>query len=575
MVSSVKTPIGTYVGLSETTTFNRSIEYYTAFKGIAYAKSPVGLLRFRRPEPTEFKKDVVYNATYHRSHCTQTPVQPFKYTAEFDQSEDCLYLNIYCPGRGVTAGGKYPVMIYIHGGSFGVGGADVYAGDVLSAFNDVIVVTINYRLGVLGFLSSGQKHDGNYGLWDMHFAIKWVNSYIEYFGGDNTRVTLFGNSAGGAAVTYQAMFPGNRGLVHRVIAQSGTCFATWALTKSPARYFEKFSIISGCLDGGYKDVMDCLRQRTTSELEKAYEAIILEEKDYLFFPTIDGDFIFDYPLLLDYESNNATNEGLSLFSELDFMNGMTSKDGANFVLSFNNMSTWTLEEFKEYVSKELLYVYKRKSPEHIMNTVVQQYWKNSSADLIPIATVTEFPTDLFFAYPAVLASVIHNSLNTRNRSGNNYLYVFDQVPSFTSQLSMLEGVTHAYELPFVFGFTEHIKTKYTADYSADNPLIPSHEDIEMSSIVMQLWTNFAKYGNPNKMKISNHHTLPVWRQYDTISGDYLILKLPFEDKIIRKHYAAQQMSFIEDLHKDMMHNGLCAMTSVFVYVVMFQSLLFI
>ncbi|KAH3860668.1 acetylcholinesterase-like [Dreissena polymorpha] len=571
MLSSVNTPIGIYIGSTETTAFDESHKYYTAFKGVAYAKPPVGKLRFRRPEPPEFKANVVYNATYHRPHCIQAQ-ETFYYMSAFDQSEDCLYLNIFIPGNGVAGNARFPVMIYIHGGSFRVGGADVYAGDVLSTFNDVIVVTINYRLDVLGFMSSGRKHDGNYGLWDMHLAIKWVSRYIKYFGGDNTRVTLFGNSAGGAAVTFQAMFTGNRGLIHRVIAQSGTCFAPWALEKKHALYFKRIAEHSGCADEDYETVMDCLRQLKTFALQKAAN---FDEREFEFFPSIDGDFIVDNPMLMFNESNLNTNEAFSLFSELDFMNGITSKDGAYDLIGQNSRTSFEVADFKMYVSTAMQYIYKQTCSESVIKTVVQEYLKDTFTAIVPIASVIAFRTDVTFAFPALMASSAHSANKTIVLSGNSYVYVFDYIPSFTSNLSWLQGVSHAYELPFIFGFSEYIKTKYTSDYNSDNPLLPSHGDIEMSKIMMQLWTNFAKYGNPNSMNISEQQALPVWPQYEPTSGFYLDLNLPFTEKSIKQNYAAQRMSFIKDLKCETLHNGLCALTPMFGYIFVVLSFLFI
>jgi cholinesterase/neuroligin len=143
-------------------------------------------------------------------------------------SEDCLYLNIYAPKKP-EQGEKLAVMVWFHGGGFIVGSADIYPADHLAVYGDVVVVTVNYRLTVFGFLSTGDEHaPGNYGLWDQRMALDWVNKNIEGFGGDPARVTIFGESAGAASVIYQGLYPDNRGLFQRVVAQSGSAGSWWA-----------------------------------------------------------------------------------------------------------------------------------------------------------------------------------------------------------------------------------------------------------------------------------------------------------------------------------------------------------
>jgi len=154
------TPIGTFIGTSKLVQYDGESKHVSRFFKIAYAKPPIGNSRFRRPEPFVYKKGEVYNSTTYGLHCIQYWVRIDQfYTFELEQSEDCLHLNMYIPGRTINASNKYAVMVYIHGGSFAVGGGEIYNGDVLSAFNDVIVISINYRLDVLGFLSSGKPGD--------------------------------------------------------------------------------------------------------------------------------------------------------------------------------------------------------------------------------------------------------------------------------------------------------------------------------------------------------------------------------------------------------------------------------
>ncbi|EDO25969.1 predicted protein, partial [Nematostella vectensis] len=137
-------------------------------------------------------------------------------------SEDCLFLNVFRPA-GTKATKDLPVMVFIHGGGYYRGSGDVYDGTPLAAYNDVIVVTMNYRLGLLGFLHvAGTDVTGNYAMYDQILALKWVQQHIGCFGGDPSQVTLFGQSAGGASVLLLTLSPLSKGLFKRAILESPT-----------------------------------------------------------------------------------------------------------------------------------------------------------------------------------------------------------------------------------------------------------------------------------------------------------------------------------------------------------------
>ena len=229
----VKTNVGDIAGEHETVTLpDGTTSTLAVFRGIPYAEPPLGPLRFAKPVPkAEFTE--IFNATQFGPACPQSNVQ-----ADHNMSEDCLYLNIYTPASALPDSGELlAVMFWIHGGGFSVGEGRNLPVQNLVAFGEVVIVTINYRLGPLGFLSveGDREVSGNQGLYDQHLALKWVTANSRAFGGDAERITLVGGSAGGMSVTYQAMFPDNDGLFRRVIAESGTALSVSAyLTKSKA-----------------------------------------------------------------------------------------------------------------------------------------------------------------------------------------------------------------------------------------------------------------------------------------------------------------------------------------------------
>uniref|UniRef100_A0A182YJY6 Carboxylic ester hydrolase n=1 Tax=Anopheles stephensi TaxID=30069 RepID=A0A182YJY6_ANOST len=214
---------------------------YCAFLGIRYAKPPVGELRFANPVRQD--PEGHQNFTAYGSVCPQ-----FKNINRQDGvvgSEDCLYLNVFSPVQAVSTEpdahpAKYPVLVFVHGGSFIAGSGEVHGVDLLME-NELIVITLNYRLGVFGFLNYDRQNiTGNYGLKDQLAALQWVRRNVHHFGGDPDRVTLMGHSAGGASVTHQLYHQQARGLFHSLIVLSGSMLAPWAILYDYSRCLDNY-----------------------------------------------------------------------------------------------------------------------------------------------------------------------------------------------------------------------------------------------------------------------------------------------------------------------------------------------
>uniref|UniRef100_A0A8D2DYY6 Carboxylic ester hydrolase n=1 Tax=Sciurus vulgaris TaxID=55149 RepID=A0A8D2DYY6_SCIVU len=253
------------------------------FLGIPFAKPPLGPLRFAAPEPPE-PWSGVRDGTFHPAMCLQNA--DIMNTEALNlgninlppipMSEDCLYLNIYSPTYA-REGSNLPVMVWIHGGALVVGMASMYDGSILAAIENVVVVTIQYRLGVLGFFSTGDQHaTGNWGYLDQVAALRWVQQNIAYFGGNPDRVTIFGESAGGTSVSSHVVSPMSQGLFHGAIMESGVALLPDLITSSSKVVSTMVANLSACGQVESEALVSCLRGKSEEEMlaiNKAFKVI--------------------------------------------------------------------------------------------------------------------------------------------------------------------------------------------------------------------------------------------------------------------------------------------------------------
>ena len=231
------------------------------FLGIPFAQSPTKDLRFEPPSTTPRPWSGIKSFTKPSNWCVQPESGNLFDASDAVFDEDCLYLNVYTPGN-VTSSSKLAVMVWIHGGGFFMGSGIEHDGAMLASQQQIVVVTLNYRLGVLGFLNiPGTTTTGNYGLLDQVAALQWVRYNIESFGGDPEMVTTFGESAGAASVSLHVLSPLSKGLFKRAISESGVATAYWAVT--PTRLDKQpdvkaFSAGLGCHEHDSSKLLECL-----------------------------------------------------------------------------------------------------------------------------------------------------------------------------------------------------------------------------------------------------------------------------------------------------------------------------
>ncbi|CAH0585492.1 unnamed protein product [Chrysodeixis includens] len=291
---------------------------FASFQGVPYARPPIGKYRFR--EPQQMKQWTgVWDATKPLPACLQ--YEPFQKTIV--GSENCLYVNIATPK--LNPGANLPVLVFIHGGAFMYGQGALYDPTHIMD-TDMVVVTLNYRLGPLGFLSTGDTvAPGNNGLKDQSFALHWVKNNIMMFGGNPDSVTLTGNSAGGASVHYQFMSPLSRGTFARGIAYSGSALAAWTHSIKPAEKAKALAAIVGCPTTTSKDMVDCLKYRPAEVIVNA-QIEMFEWKVHMFTPftpTVEAPGVRE-PFLQQYPYH-ATRAAAMM--NLPLIASVTSEEG--------------------------------------------------------------------------------------------------------------------------------------------------------------------------------------------------------------------------------------------------------
>ncbi len=426
-----------------------------AFKGIPFAVPPVGDLRWKAPQPVEPWEDVLKTDKF-----APGSIQ----NQNLEQSEDCLYLNIWTQAN--TANDKLPVMVWIHGGGFTAGAPleATYFGEKLTN-KGVIYVSIAYRLGALGFLAhsdlsaeSPNNVSGNYGLLDMIEALKWVKKNISAFGGDPNKVTIFGESAGAIAISNLCASPLASGLFTGAISESGGSFGP---VEADSR---RDGIVS--LKGAENSGVEIMKQLGVTSIEELRK---IDPKEFFkvragFWPNADGYVIPDDQYKL-YEVGE--------FNDVNVLIGYNSDEGGQFTRpSTPEIYKSGIENrFGDFAGR-ILEVYPGETEE-------QTY--TSSADIF---------RETAFGWPTWSWA----RLQSRTGNSNVFLYYFDQKqPPSPRMTTELRGAPHAAEIKYVL---ENI-----------DPERYSEDDLELSDLMGTYWTNFAKYGDPNG------EGLPTWPKF--------------------------------------------------------------
>ncbi len=430
-------------------------ENLTVYRGIPFAAPPTGELRWRPPQRVPG-----WQGTRKAEQFAPACVPSFGNAPAGGASEDCLYLNVWTPAKGPKE--RVPVLVWIYGGGFNAGSTAgaVTSGEKL-AKRGVVVVSIAYRVGIPGFFAhpglsaeSPQRVSGNYGLLDMMAGLQWVQRNIGAFGGDAKRVTIFGESAGGIAVSMLCASPLAKGLFHGAISQSGGSFGPFSRAPVPG---ENMRVLADAEASG-AELGRGLNAGTVKELralpvEKVVEAG--RRQRGMAWPIVDGWVIPDDQYRL-YEARQ--------FNDTPVLAGYNSDEGASF------SPGRTPEEYAANVRA-------RYGP--FAERLLQAY--PGAADRVP-KTARDLMRDSAFGWH----TWVWARLQAKHGKKNAYLYYFDQHPDYPAGSAQADrGSPHAAEIPYVFEHLEDGRRTVTA------------EDRVISDAMATYWTNFAKRGDPN------------------------------------------------------------------------------
>lgn len=412
---------------------------------------------------------------------------------EIEGCEDCLYLNVYAPQEVKES---LPVMVFFHGGGFmcGSGIKPFYGPDYLLE-HDVVYIGANFRLGPLGFLSTGQEDSwGNFGLKDQVQVLRWIKENIAAFGGNPDSVTIFGESAGGASVSYHMQSELSKGLFHRGISESGTNLAPWGAVAHRGVAEERAAKLGEMLscpleNSSYKKMIECLREVPAKNITEAFYDFFEWDTDPMVpFPPVvepahEGAFLIENPR---YKSDMHGND-------IAWMTGVTSEEGAMKSAPLINLSDRTVDLMKNWARALPISLYYDHHSRDIQQEITQKinefYFKNQKLTTSTQQNLTNLYTDGWF-FHAMIDYIKLRFANERRADTFVYLFTHKGACSFTEIFKggaeNYYGTSHAEELQYLFPIRQDLKYFFNS--------IPTEDDKEITRLITKMWVNFAYFG---------------------------------------------------------------------------------
>ncbi|CAD6186917.1 unnamed protein product [Caenorhabditis auriculariae] len=465
-----------------------SDDVFNVFLGIRYARPPDHIFRFQKPDPVEKWGPVQHDATHFRASCI--PSLRSELEDDVNYSEDCLFLNIVTPNN--YKGRKLPVLMFVHGGGFQYGNAMEFGYEKAAEHfvsQDIIFVSVQYRLGPLGFFTTGDGEiPGNMGLWDLTTALYFLHEVLPDFGGDPEKITVAGQSAGSAAVSALLYSPHSDHLFLQAIQMSGSIFAENSISENVVEDSKALAKAAGCSETESKALRACMEERTIDEILDAMEQIgelLPGPRNKKFHPRMDNDY---FPYDLEKMSRKAPKKRT--------MQGLLSLESGNAVcyptklwkllgVPKESWGSYGRENFEDFIRDQVAVEKDFGRKTSAFYQLVRDFYlrgvstnANSSAYLRAYA---ELLGDLQYGIPS-----LHEIDLKRQHDWPTFFYVIDYESETTRDPAHpIRGAFHASELRFLFNF----RGLERIPFDENDKLFERH--------LVNAFANFVKTGDPS------------------------------------------------------------------------------
>lgn len=502
----VQTTKGKVRGTTLTAATGKQVD---AWLGIPYAQKPIGALRFRHPRPID-KWEGILNATKMPNSCTQivdTVFGDFAGSAMWNpntpMSEDCLYINVITPKPRPR---NAAVMVWIFGGGFYTGTAtlDIYDYKILASEENVILVSMQYRITCLGFLYfDTQDVPGNAGLFDQLMALQWIRNNIHAFGGNPHNITLFGESAGAVSVSMHLLSPLSRNLFSQAIMESGSATAPWAIISRQESIIRGLRLAEavGCphTRAQIPEAIECLRKVNASVLVEN-ESGTLGICDFPFVPVVDGSFLDEMP-----SKSLATKN----FKKTNILMGSNTEEG-NYWIMYYLTDLFRKEENIHVSRDQFIQAVSELNPYNfiVRRAIIFEYtdWLNPDDPVKNRDALDKIVGDFHFT-----CNVNEFAYRYAETGNTVYMYYFKH-RSTSSPWPTWSGALHGDEINYIFGEPLNPTKKYQP------------AEVELAKRMMRYWANFAKTGNPSLSSDGSWASV-YWPQHTTYGREFLTLDI--------------------------------------------------
>ncbi|XP_076351859.1 acetylcholinesterase-like [Tachypleus tridentatus] len=536
VTSSVETTSGNLLGTTVDTPFGHVNKYL----GVPYAKAPLGELRFQPPQSLDKDETTVTRDSsrfgpvcYQPPHLKEviSPLLLTNYNNQPVMNEDCLNLNIYVPaGRHLSA---LPVMVWLPGEGFDYADATQFDGTFLAVLGQVIVVTVNYRVSVFGFLSTlSPEAPGNVGLLDQRLALLWIQQNIGQFNGDPNKVTFFGRFSGAMSISAHLASPLNQGgnkLFHRAILQSGVATGRWSFDNHPLNATLQLAKALNC-GSTSNTVIQCLQEIPAKVLLN--KSLMVPQR---WRPVIDGHFLTDDPLSVVNKGNNAA---------VDVILGVNSDEGSLCLLSlFAQKSKMyqkvlngqlTVEDFKQLLENNLQDFLKKDDP--VINKLVAHEYQHLKSPKLRDSYMDFCGSMYITAHTEQLARLL-----AQQRKSKVFMYEFAHRPSFSIHPDFIQAA-HGDDVLFTFGLLHQLSK------------VPD-EELKLSRRIITAFSHFANTGNPNPLNAKENSK---WSEYSDTQREVLEFTADLKNDVVRPSDNDRDVAFWYSVVPSIQENDLSA-----------------